>query len=198
MLQQVNSFLDRVLAGIKVGSLWFARAGGLMILLTVVLVTIEVASRVFLGRSDVHATELTGYITAISASWAFAYTLICKAHIRIDALYLNFPAKVRGVLDLIALLAMALFCILVVDAVFSVVSHSYSGGSTANTPLGTPLWMPQALWLVGLVWFGFAVCVLSLRALFGLLSGDVEGVQILAGSPTLDELIADENRDARS
>lgn len=198
MLQQVNSMLDRVLAGVKVGSLWFARAGGVLILLTVVLVTIEVASRVFWGRSDVHATELTGYITAISASWAFAYTLICKAHIRIDALYLNFPAKVRGVLDLIALLAMALFCILVVDAVFSVVSDSYSGGSTANTPLGTPLWMPQALWMVGLVWFGFAVCVLTLRALFGLLSGDVDGVQKLAGSPTLDELIADENRDAHS
>ncbi|KPP99998.1 TRAP transporter small permease subunit [Marinobacter sp. HL-58] len=198
MLQQVNSTLDRVLDGVQVGSLWFARAGGVMILLTVVLVTTEVASRVIMGRSAVHATELTGYITAISASWSFAYTLMCKAHIRIDALYLNFPTKVRGVLDLIALLAMAMFCILVVDAVFSVVSDSYSGGSTANTPLGTPLWMPQALWMLGLVWFGFAVCVMTLRALFGLLSGDVEGVQKLAGSPTLDELIADENRDSKS
>lgn len=198
MFQQVNSTLDRVLVGVQVGSLWFARAGGVMILLTVVLVTTEVASRVIMGRSAVHATELTGYITAISASWSFAYTLMCKAHIRIDALYLNFAMRVRGVLDLIALLAMAMFCILVVNAVFSVVSDSYSGGSTANTPLGTPLWMPQALWMVGLVWFGFAVCVMTLRALFGLLSGDAEGVQKLAGSPTLDELIADENRDAHS
>lgn len=198
MLQQVNSFLDRVLAGVRVGSLWFARAGGVLILLTVALVTVEVASRIFLGRSDVHATELTGYIMAISASWSFAYTLMCKAHIRIDALYLTFPMKVRGVLDLVALLALAMFSILVVDAVFSVLSASYSGGSTANTPLGTPLWMPQALWFVGLVWFGFAVCVVSLRAFFGLLSGDAEGVQTLAGSPTLDEQIDEENKDARS
>lgn len=198
MLQQVNSFLDRVLAGVKVGSLWFARAGGVMILLTVALVTIEVASRVFMGRSAVHATELTGYIMAISASWSFAYTLMCKAHIRIDALYLTFPKKVRGVLDLIALLALAMFSILVVDAVFGVLSHSYSGGSTANTPLGTPLWMPQALWFVGLIWFGFAVCVVSLRAFFGLLSGDNEGVQKLAGSPTLDEQIEEENKGTRS
>lgn len=198
MLQQVNSFLDRVLAGVKVGSLWFARAGGVMILLTVALVTIEVASRVFIGRSAVHATELTGYIMAISASWSFAYTLMCKAHIRIDALYLTFPMKVRGVLDLVALLALAMFSILVVDAVFGVLSHSYSGGSTANTPLGTPLWMPQALWFVGLIWFGFAVCMVSLRAFFGLLGGDTEGVQKLAGSPTLDEQIEDENKEARS
>lgn len=198
MLQQVNSFLDRVLAGVKVGSLWFARAGGVMILLTVALVTVEVVSRVFMGRSAVHATELTGYIMAISASWSFAYTLMCKAHIRIDALYLTFPMKVRGVLDLVALLALALFSILVVDAVFGVLSHSYSGGSTANTPLGTPLWMPQALWFVGLVWFGFAVCMVSLRAFFGLLSGDAEGVQKLAGSPTLDEQIEEEHKEARS
>lgn len=198
MLQQVNSFLDRVLAGVKVGSLWFARAGGVMILLTVALVTVEVASRVFMGRSAVHATELTGYIMAISASWSFAYTLMCKAHIRIDALYLTFPMKVRGVLDLVALLALAMFSILVVDAVFGVLSHSYSGGSTANTPLGTPLWMPQALWFVGLVWFGFAVCMVSLRAFFGLLSGDTEGVQKLAGSPTLDEQIEEEHKEARS
>lgn len=198
MFQQVNSFLDRLLAGVRVGSLWFARAGGVMILLTVALVTIEVASRMFMGRSAVHATELTGYIMAISASWSFAYTLMCKAHIRIDALYLTFPMKVRGVLDLVALLALAIFSILVVDAVFTVLSHSYSGGSTANTPLGTPLWIPQALWFVGLIWFGFAVCVVSLRAFFGLLSGDTEGVQKLAGSPTLDEQIDDENREARS
>ncbi|MFN2361549.1 MAG: TRAP transporter small permease subunit [Marinobacter sp.] len=198
MLQRVNTVLDQVLTGVQVGSLWMARAAGVMILLTVILVTIEVASRIFMGRSAVHATELTGYIMAISASWSFAYTLMCKAHIRIDALYLTFPMKVRGVLDLIALLALAMFSILVVDAVFQVLSDSYSGGSTANTPLGTPLWMPQMLWLVGLVWFGFAVCVVSLRAFVGLLSGDTEAVQKLAGSPTLDEQIEEENMEARS
>jgi TRAP-type mannitol/chloroaromatic compound transport system permease small subunit len=143
-----------------------------MILLTVALVTIKVASRVFMGRSAVHATELTGYIMAISASWSFAYTLMCKAHIRIDALYLTFPMKIRGVLDLVALLALAMLSILVVDAVSEVLSDTYSRDSTANTPLNTLLWMPQALWLRGLIWFSFAVSVVFLRAFFGLLSGD--------------------------
>ncbi len=198
MLQQVNSLLDRVLVGVRVGSLWFARAGGVMILLTVALVTVEVVSRMVIGRSAVHATELTGYIAGISASWSFAYTLMCKAHIRIDALYLTFPMKVRGMLDLLALLALAMFAILVVDAVFSVVSNSYTGGSTANTPLGTPLWIPQLLWLVGFTWFSFAVSIVALRAFFGLLSGDADGVQKLAGSPTLDEQIEDENREVHS
>ncbi|MDI5920816.1 TRAP transporter small permease [Halomonas sp. LR5S13] len=198
MLQQVNSALDRVLGGVQVGSLWMARAGGVLILMTVALVTIEVFSRQLMGRSAVHATELTGYVMAISTSWAFAYTLVRKAHIRIDALYLNFPKRIRGALDLLALLAMALFCILVVGAAFEVAKASFTGGARANTPLGTPVWIPQFLWVVGLAWFSLAVGLLALRVLLALLAGDIERVQELAGSPTLDEQISDENHEATS
>ncbi|SFM51829.1 TRAP transporter small permease subunit [Marinobacter pelagius] len=192
MLEQVTSGLDRILQGVRTGSLWLARAGGLLILLTVILVTIEVLSRQFFGRSNVHATEITGYVMAISTSWAFAYTLMRKAHIRIDALYLKFPVSVRGVLDLVALLSLALFCVLVVGAAFGVTEHSFSGGARANTPLGTPVWIPQALWFLGLVWFSIAVVLMSLRVLLGVIGGHVDEVQWLAGSPTLDEQISDE------
>ncbi|MGJ7456190.1 TRAP transporter small permease subunit [Halomonas sp. MA07-2] len=198
MLQTINTTLDRVLDGVQVGSLWMARAGGVLILMTVVLVTIEVFSRQLVGRSAVHATELTGYVMAISTSWAFAYTLMRKAHIRIDALYLNLPIRVRGVLDLLALLAMAWFCILVAGAAFEVAKDSYLAGATANTPLGTPIWIPQFLWVIGLGWFSLAVGLMVLRVLLGLVAGDVEGVQQLAGSPTLDEQISDENHEATS
>lgn len=195
MLEQINSGLDRILQGVQSGSLWLARAGGVLILLTVVLVTVEILSRQLLGRSNLHATEITGYVMAISTSWAFAYTLMRKAHIRIDALYLKLPVSVRGVLDLIALLSLALFCVLVVGAAFEVAEHSYNGGARANTPLGTPVWIPQALWLLGLVWFSIAVVLMSLRVLLGLLSGQVNDVQRLAGSPTLDEQISEENKE---
>ncbi|UQG58632.1 TRAP transporter small permease [Marinobacter sp. M3C] len=196
MLQQINSGLDRLLVGVDVGSLWMARAGGFLILFTVGLVTTEVLSRKIFGRSGVHATELTGYIMAISSSWAFAYTLMRKAHIRIDALYLTLPISVRSVLDLIALLSLALFCVLVVGAAFDVTLLSYTGGARANTPLSTPVWIPQVLWLIGLFWFSIAVVLLSLRVLFGLLSGNIEDVQRIAGSPTLDDQVAEENKEA--
>lgn len=198
MLQQANSILDRLLDRAQIGSLWLARAGGALILLTVVIVTIEVITRQLMGRSAVHATEITGYIMAVSTSWCFAYTLLCKAHIRIDALYLTFPTRVRAALDLLALLAMTLFCVLVVDAVFSVAYDSFANSATANTPLGTPLWIPQTLWLGGLVWFSFVVCLLALRVIFAMFQGDIDGIQALAGSPTLDEQIEHENREAQS
>ena len=78
---------------------------------------------------------------------------------------------------------------------FDVAEHSYTGGARANTPLGTPVWIPQALWLLGLVWFSVAVVLMSLRVLLGLLSGQMNDVQRLAGSPTLDEQIREENKD---
>ncbi len=197
MFQQVNVILDRLLAGVQTGSLWLARAGGVLILLTVIIVTIEVITRQLLGRSAVHATEITGYIMAVSASWSFAYTLMCKAHIRIDALYLNFPQRVRAALDLLAMLALALFCVLIVGAVFDVAHASFANGATANTPLGTPLWIPQMLWLAGLTWFGIAVCLLTLRVILALCQGDIDRAQALAGSPSLDEQIQGETRETQ-
>lgn len=195
MFARVNTTLDKLLNVAQTGSLWLARAGGVLILLTVIMVTVEVLSRRLIGRSAIHATELSGYVMAISASWSFSFTLMRKAHIRIDALYLNFPVKVRGLLDLVALLAMALFCILVVGSAFGITSDSYIGGATANTPLGTPIWIPQALWLLGLVWFSIAVSLITLRVFFGLLGKDTEGVQRIAGSPTLDEQISEEKKE---
>lgn len=198
MFHQTNLILDRLLDGVQTGSLWLARAGGVLILLTVVIVTIEVITRQLMGRSAVHATEITGYIMAVSASWSFAYTLMSKAHIRIDALYLNFPQRVRAVLDLLAMLSLALFCVLIVGAVFDVASASFADGATANTPLGTPLWIPQTLWLAGLTWFGLAVCLITLRVVFALCQGDIDRVQALAGSPSMDEQIQHENREPKS
>ena len=195
MLEQITSGLDRILQGVQSGSLWLARAGGVLILLTVALVTMEILSRQLIGRSNLHATEITGYVMAISTSWAFAYTLMRKAHIRIDALYVKLPVSARGMLDLIALMSLALFCVLVVGAAFDVAELSYTGGARANTPLGTPVWIPQALWLLGLVWFSVAVVLMSLRVLLGLLSGQMNDVQRLAGSPTLDEQIREENKE---
>ena len=43
--------------------------------------------------------------------------------------------------------------------------------------------------------FSVAVVLMSLRVLLGLLSGQMNDVQRLAGSPTLDEQIREENKE---
>ncbi|SHF53612.1 TRAP-type mannitol/chloroaromatic compound transport system, small permease component [Modicisalibacter ilicicola DSM 19980] len=192
MLTRLTDWLDRLIAVMDTGSLWLARFGGLLILLTVGMVTLEVISRGIWGRSLGASTELSGYVLAISASWSFAHALFRKAHIRIDLVYLRLPLTARAILDLVALASLGLFCVFVAGAVLGVASHSYAQGSLANTPLQTPLWIPQWLWAGGMLWFSAAVTVLLLRVLLALLARQPEQVQRLAGSPTLDDQIESE------
>lgn len=189
MLTRLTGWLDRLVSAMDTGSLWLARLGGALILLTVGMVTLEVISRSVWGQSLGASTELSGYVLAISASWSFAYALFRKAHIRIDLLYLRLPRWPRAVLDLVALASLGLFCLFVVGAVMGVASHSYAQGSLANTPLQTPLWIPQWLWAGGMLWFSVAIAVLLLRVILALLMRQPEQVQRLAGSPTLDDQI---------
>lgn len=192
MLDRLTTWLDRLIAAMDTGSLWLARLGGLLILATVAMVTLEVLSRALIGESLGASTELSGYVLAISSSWAFAHALFRKAHIRIDVAYMRLPETPRAVLDLLALAMLALVCVLVVGAVTDIAMHSFSRGSTANTPLQTPLWIPQGLWAGGLTWFTLAVLVLLARVLVALLARDPAAAQRVASSATLDDQIAAE------
>ncbi|MGD8429460.1 MAG: TRAP transporter small permease subunit [Ectothiorhodospiraceae bacterium] len=192
MLKSLADALDRILAAMDRVSLWLARLGGLLILATVAMVTLEIITRGIWGWSLGASTEISGYVLAISASWSFAFTLLRKAHIRIDVVYVRLPATIRSLLDLLALSGLGLFCFFVVGSAIKVASSSYAGGSLANTPLQTPLWIPQWMWAAGLIWFSLAVTVLLLRVLVALFMADTESAHRVAGSATLDEQISAE------
>ena len=50
-------------------------------------------------------------------------------------------------------------------------------GSTATTPLQTPLWLPQGMWVVGFAMFAFVSLILFLRCVARLSQRDYEGVE---------------------
>jgi hypothetical protein len=65
------------------------------------------------------------------------------------------------------------------------------------TPLQTPLWIPQGLWLLGLGLF-FITCVVMIITVGRCLrKGDVAQVNRLAGSFTVEEEAEDEIKDAQ-
>jgi hypothetical protein len=48
-----------------------------------------------------------------------------------------------------------------------VLSRSLARGSLANTPLETPLWIPQSIWVGGWIWLSLvsgllAICIFAL------------------------------------
>jgi TRAP-type C4-dicarboxylate transport system permease small subunit len=155
--------------------------GGVLTLASAVLIGFDVLARKFLGFNTGGADELSGYAFAISTSWALAYTVLERVNVRVDFLYLHLPVRLAAVLDWLALVSLAVFMALLTWYAWDVAATSWLQGSTANTPLGTPLWWPQGLWLLGLLWMCAVLALMLLRAGTALLTGDLATVQALCG-----------------
>ena len=171
--------------------------GGLAIIGVAVVVCVEVMLRSVFSIGLSAATELSSYVLAVTSAWAFSYALLRRVHVRVDALIRLFPQRVIAWLDLLALLALCWLASMMLWYGASVFSFSFAKGSTAMTPLQTPLWIPQGLWLLGLGLF-FITCVVMIIAVGRcLIKGDAAQVNRLAGSFTVEEEALDEIEDAQ-
>ncbi len=175
------SFLGRALALAGVlsnGAVW---VGGLLTLASVALICFEVLARKFAGFTIGGADELSGYAFAISTSWALAFAVINRANVRVDAIYQTLPVRIAAILDWVALVAMGVFSVYLTKYAYEVVAVSWMQNSAANTPLATPLWIPQGLWWLGLVWLCIVMALMLARASFLLVTGDLDALQELCG-----------------
>ena len=174
--------------------LWF---GGALILLAAILIGIDVLMRKFLDRSIGGADELAGYALAIGTAWGLGATLLDRAHIRIDSLYVLFPQKLRLALDVTALVLLVGFFALVAWHGLGVVSQSWTSGSRSQSALETPTVIPQALWIAGLAAFVVVGVLLLLAALKLGTSGDLRGMASLISTRSAEEEVEDEIRDLK-
>jgi TRAP-type mannitol/chloroaromatic compound transport system permease small subunit len=158
-----------------------------MMLASAFLVGIDVLVRKLFTLSVGGADEVTGYAFAVATSWSLAFTLLQRANVRVDALYVHLPRALTALLDLAALLALGLFVGLLTWFAAAVLRDSLVFATRATTPLATPLWIPQSLWLAGFVAFLFAWLPLVLRVGLALIAGDRAQVRALAGARTLQE-----------
>ncbi|WP_420564923.1 TRAP transporter small permease [Thalassobaculum sp.] len=179
--------LDKLLAAnFKLSSLmvWI---GGVGLIGAAIMVTIDVFLRdvflVTLGGAD----EISGYVFAISTAFAFPYAVLHRANVRIDALYIPLPPFVRSILDLVALVGLAVFFFPLTWRSWLMLQDNISFWTKSITPLQTPIAIPQSLWFAGMVVFCLTVLLVFVVALVRLLRGDLTGVHDIAGVPTLDE-----------
>lgn len=170
--------------------------GGGALILVSCLVTLEVVLReIFLiGLSA--ATEISAYVLAVSTAWGYAYTLLERNHVRVDALIRLLPPRLLVWMDLLAMLALAWFSGTLLWRGWGVVGMSLETGARAMTPLSTPLWIPQGLWIFGIAFF-FATCLLLLlRALQMVAANDIQAASDLVGTFARDREGALEAEDA--
>jgi TRAP-type C4-dicarboxylate transport system permease small subunit len=122
-------------------------------------------------------------------SIGFAHTLVTRSHTRVDFLISRFSPRVRALLNLLAMLTLAIMAFLCLWRGTNVLAESLDLKATASTPLATPMWMPQALWLAGYVLFAVVAAWAAIDALRLVLRGDVAGLNDRFGPQTLDEEI---------
>jgi TRAP-type C4-dicarboxylate transport system permease small subunit len=114
-----------------------------------VMTCIEMLGRKLFGFSLQGVDEIGSYTYGIVGAFGFAYALITRSHTRVDFLLSRFPAPLRSLLNLLAMLSLAALAVLCVWRGAHVLLESIDFGSTAATPLATPMWLPQSIWLAG-------------------------------------------------
>lgn len=184
--------LDRIFNGTRRVSLWLTWLGGILIILSAFLVTVEVLLRKFLNVSIGGADELSGYAFGVATALAFSYALFERSHIRVDALIGTFPKAIHPIINFFGLVLLVGFALVVVVMVWGLVADTLANGSRSITPMRVPLAIPQIPWLIGWMFFVFSGLLIGIVAIRQYLKGDEAGVQDLIGVKSLDEQIQDE------
>ncbi len=135
---------------------------GVVLLATVIFILVDISLRQFAERGLGGSDEISGYVIAGVAAWGFSYALVERAHVRIDVLTGQLPAAGRAIFDLAAAVSLVIVSALVTSYGWRVFYRSWETGSRANTPLETPLWIPQAIWLGGWAWLTIVAAILSI------------------------------------
>ena len=177
--------------GLRISKLGVWCGGTMMVAASFIIGTEVILRKVFLlslGGAD----EMASYALALGTVWALSFALLHRSHIRVDALYQHLPKHLCALLDVLALVSVLAFASVLAWYGFDVWFTSWEFEATANTPLGTPLWIPQGLWVLGLFSFVLTTLLLLTRALGALLRKDLDTVQQLAGTRTVDEELREE------
>lgn len=156
-------------------------AGGAITIASVLLISFDVIARKFFGFTTRGADELSSYAFAISTAWALSFASLQRANVRIDFIYQHMPVRLAAILDWVALVTLAVFVAILTRYAYEVLAASWIQNSHANTPLATPLWIPQGLWFLGFVWFCVVLALMLVRASSALVTGDLAAVQTLCG-----------------
>lgn len=184
--------MERIWNATAIVSRVFAGLGGVLLLVAAVLVSAEVISRKLLTMVYSGSDELAAYLFAVGTTWSLAHVLVTRGHVRIDALYGHFSVRARAVLDIIALLVLGIVALAMLDRSFDLTHSNFVEWNRSNTPLRTPLSLPQMPWVFGLALFMFSICVALVRASIALARGDLLTVSQTAGVASQDEEIESE------
>ncbi len=164
------------------------RLGGylsaLQLTIIMVMVVLQVLGRILdkvllilgmdsLGLQVPGLAELAGFLLLGATFTGLAYTLTVGGHIRVDLLHRTMSKPVQRVMDI--LVVVAALAITAYGTLFSVLLayDSYDFGDVSIGMVPVPLWIPQAVMVLGLAWLLIAL----LDSFIGLISGRITHIK---------------------
>lgn len=166
-----------------------ALVAGAAIAILAVLITIDIVGRDAFGASIQGTDEIGGYVLAFVGSLGMALTLLRRGHPRIEIFFPFFPRLLRDCLHVLAQVTMAGFAVFLAWRAWGELQTTLRFGAITNTPLQTPLWVPQGVWLIGVVFFAVTACLTMTHAIV-LLFTDRSLIERRYGAPTIEEEVS--------
>ncbi|GAB3485952.1 TRAP transporter small permease subunit [Marinomonas epiphytica] len=168
---------------------------GLMMTTLCVVIAVETVLRKLFNHSLAGVDELSGYAIAVGAPLCFTVAAIEQSHIRINLLFSRFPRSAKVVANVISALLLAVLAIYLTVFTYRTLAETQLFGSIAQTPWMTPLVWPQSVWLLSMMVFAVATCLLFIRVTYLLLTKNVESLLSDFGPDAVDEELASELSD---
>lgn len=163
---------------------------GASVFILSLLIAFDVVARRFFGFSLQGTDEIGGYVLAIVGSLGMIHVLNRREFTRIDLLLRVTPLAVQRVLHVIAYISLAAMVVFFATQAIKTLEATILFQSRANTPLQTPMWIPQGLWTIGMVFFAVMAVFHAVRATI-LLVVSPERVEREYGTSGLEEEIQD-------
>jgi TRAP-type C4-dicarboxylate transport system permease small subunit len=137
--------VSRLTRWVKVVIEWFYLAsqvpGQVMLLFMVLLISVDVFGRNFLGRSTLIATEMSGYLLVAMTGLGLAYTLREDKHITIEILTSRLSQRRQQQLQVIVWTVCIPFMAWLTHATWVTAMAYLSTGRVQQTTLAAPIWM---------------------------------------------------------
>lgn len=153
-----------LLIGVEKLARFLALLSGGAVALLALLVAFDIISRRFFGFSLQGTDELGGYVLALVGSFGFGYTLLRKGHPRIDIGFRLFPTRMQDALHVLAYASLTAMALFMAQHALAEFNQTLKFGTVTNTPLQTPLALPQGLWLFGSLYFAVVGLITTAHA----------------------------------
>ncbi len=167
-----------------------ALAAGFSVLVLAFLIAIDVLARRFAGFSLQGTDEIGGYVLAAVASLGFSYVMFERGFTRIDLLVRRLPPPAAALVNVLAYVSLAVVAVFFAHRALIAYADSLHFNAYANTPLQTPMWIPQGFWALGMTFFAFCSVLYAFRALV-LMFTDLEALDADYGVVQIADEVAE-------